>query len=158
MSGSQSLSLNRFLFAFLTVGFLFLLVETYLEHSPILGEEKPALIPILFSALATVVFALTTAAWRRFSLGVARGVCVLAIGVGLVGLYFHLEERLETHAAIVAPAMADPEERREPATDEEAGHEEPGEMKPAWLAPLAFVGMGVLGLAAASRRLPAENW
>ncbi len=155
MDRKPRVTLNRLLFAFLTAGFLFLATETFLEHSGILGKKPPALIPVAFSVVALLVSAAAAAAWPSNPARLVRAFFVLPLLVGLAGLYFHNEDRLEGHAALPA-AIADEEEGEHDESGSTAadGHEE--DHHPPILAPLAFVGMGVLGLLAAARRWPAD--
>ena len=51
----KNYSLNRLLVLLTTLGFLFLTVDSLLEHWEILTQDLPAFIPVLFSAAGLVI-------------------------------------------------------------------------------------------------------
>ncbi len=135
----KNYSLNRLLALLTTLGFLFLMVDSILEHWSIFTQDLPAFIPLVISAAGLVIGMIAVREWeekwiRRFH--VFLFVSVLAGGTGM---YFHTAE----------------EEDGERLTVEQREHEEKEKEKPL-LAPLSFAGLAAVGLLGTSRKWPAE--
>ena len=145
-------SLNRMLVLFVTAGFAFLLLDTFLEHRDVLTSEIWSLVPVIFSALAMIVGIIAVARWKNGMIRFLNGVLIASLVVGLAGMYFHLREE------------DDKDERGRPAVEQRTdrdeglstGEGEEAEKDKPPLAPLAFGGLAVLGLMATSRRWQSE--
>lgn len=125
----------------LVLGAAFLLCEIRFEHREVLGETWRGWIPIGYAAL---LLAAGIPAWLRWSKGgrkVLSGLFAVAVAVGLLGAWFHSGGRPARTLVRVAASWALP-----PGKD---GGIKPGSAPPL-LAPLAFCGLGLLGLLACS--------
>ncbi len=136
----KSYSLNRLLVLLTTLGFFFLMIDSIIEHWPVIMEELMTLVPILFSALGLILGAVTVMRWkdpwiRRLQIFLLAGF-VVAAG----GLYFHIWE----------------DEDEETMTAEERAHEMKEKDKPP-LAPLSFAGLATVGLLGTARKWQAET-
>jgi hypothetical protein len=134
----KSLSLNKLLVLFVAAGFLFLLVDSILEHLDILSQDLVAYTPIVFSVIGLAVSAIAAVKWSERWIRALHMFLFIAFVVSAAGLYFHLEE-----------------EEGEEMTVEKREHEEKEKDKPP-LAPLSFAGLAMVGLLATSRKWHAE--
>lgn len=134
----KSSSLNRLLVLFVAGGFLFLLVDSILEHLDILSQDIMAYTPVVFSAIGCVLSVLVVARWGDRWIRILHAFLFVSFIVSAAGLYFHLEE-----------------EDEEEMTAEKREHEEKEKDKPP-LAPLSFAGLAMVGLLATSRKWHAE--
>jgi hypothetical protein len=152
-------TLNKAMVLGLIGAFAFLLLEIRYEHRQVLEEEPAAWIPILFSGACVLIGLLALRSWDTWGRKTLMAGFAAACLVGALGVWFHTEGRpgvaLTTLTASLpgAPAYADGDEN-EGVERLPAGTEE--EKTPPYLAPLAFCGLGLFGLLACSRRLPAE--
>jgi predicted RND superfamily exporter protein len=130
------MSLRKALVGFLAASCLFLFVEVLYEHREIVSERPIAFAPLVVSALAVLVSLWAFAKWQPQAQKALQVVSVLLLLVGLAGIYFHNAERLkgEHH-----------EEEHEAVEHGKGESHGEGEHTPP-LAPLAFSGMGILGL------------
>jgi hypothetical protein len=130
---------DRLFTAVLVGGFALLLFELRFEHREALGETGRAWIPIAYcgvSLLAGLIAVLRwTAAWRRALLLLFGA----GIAIGLAGFLFHTGGH-----PVQAVSQALAIWRVPPGKN---GGIKPGSQPPA-LAPLAFCGLGTLGLLA----------
>ena len=142
-----SISLNRLIAFLVAGGFLFLLIETRIEHDEVLKKHLPAYVPMLFSAVGFVLALVTGFSWKERWIRVLHVYLFIVLLVGLGGIYFHNAERVfgeEDHeTAAVQRIGAEHEENEE-------------ESHTPLLAPLAFTGLGVVGLLGTYRRWRAE--
>jgi hypothetical protein len=135
----KNYSLNRLLVLFTTIGFLFLMVDSIIEHWSAFSQEIMCFIPVAFGAIGLVVGTLTVRQWkdqwiRRFHI-----LLFTTFVVSAAGLYFHIIE----------------EEDDEQLTAEQREHEKTEKEKPL-LAPLTFAGLAAVGLIGTSRKWQAE--
>jgi hypothetical protein len=124
-----------------------LLVEIRFEHRETLGEAWQSWIPLVYSG---AMLALGVAALTRWHRG-GRQVLLLGFGVafliGILGVWFHSEGHPISRVLQVLAAWA--------LRPGENGGIKPG--APPVLAPLAFVGLGSMGVLACSWRFPSEQ-
>jgi hypothetical protein len=129
--------------AVLLGGAAFLLAEVRFEHREVLAETWRSWIPLTCAAL---ILAAGIPAWIRWE---GRGrkllavLFALSVAVGLLGAWFHSGGRPDRGVARVLSAWALPAGRD--------GGQKPGSAPPV-LAPLAFCGLGMLGLLACAGR------
>jgi hypothetical protein len=124
-------------------GAAFLLLEVRFEHREVLGETWRGWIPLSCAALLIAVGVPAWFAWASKGRKLLMALFSLSIATGLLGAWFHSGGRPFRSAARVVSAWALP-----PGQD---GGEKPGAAPPL-LAPLAFSGLGVLGLLACAGR------
>jgi len=135
----KNYSLNRMLAVFTTVGFLFLMTDSIIEHWTAFSQELWSFVPVAFSAIGLLVGLLAVRHWkeqwiRRFHL-----LLLATFVVSAAGLYFHIAE----------------EEGEDELTAEQREHEKKEKDKPL-LAPLSFAGLAAVGLLGTSRKWQAE--
>jgi len=133
------MTLARRIAGVLILGAGFLLCEVRFEHREVLGETWRGWIPL---ACAALLLAAGIPAWLRWSGSGRRllaGLFALAVAVGLLGAFFHSDGNPAASLRRVAAAWVLP-----PGKD---GGMKPGAAPPL-LAPLAFSGLGLLGLLA----------
>lgn len=135
----KNYSLNRLLVLLTTIGFLFLTVDSLLEHWDILAQDLPAFIPVLFSAVGLIIGAIALRRWEERWIRRLHIFLFLSILVAGVGLYYHILE----------------EDDEEQTTAEQREHEQKEKEKPL-LAPLSFAGLAAVGLLGTSRKWQAE--
>lgn len=147
-----SVSLNRLIAFLVAGGFLFLFVETRIEHHDVLTEEFIAYVPILFSIIGFVLALFAAFQWQEKWIRVLHVYMFLALVTGLGGIFFHNQDRIFGEEKTTATAQ-----QIEAEEVEEAGEpEEEEESEPPLLAPLAFTGLGIVGLLGTYRRWRAE--
>jgi hypothetical protein len=123
----------------LVLGAGFLLCEIRFEHREVLGETWRGWIPLGYAALLLAAGIPAWLAWRRGGRKLLTALFAVAVAVGLLGAWFHSDGRPARTLVRVAAAWALP-----PGKD---GGIKPGSAPPL-LAPLAFCGLGLLGLLA----------
>lgn len=130
-------------------GAIFLLVEVRFEHREVLAETWRGWIPL---ACAALVIAAGVPAWLRWGNGGRKLLMLLfalSTATGLAGVFFHSDGRPDRALGRVVSAWA--------LAPGQNGGEKPGAAPPA-LAPLAFSGLGMLGLlVCAGRRHPMKD-
>lgn len=136
----KNYSLNRLLVLLTTVGFLFLVIDSLIEHWTILIQDWPAFIPVLFSALGVVAGVITIRSWNDRWIRRMHLLLYATMVVACLGLYYHIIE----------------EEDDEQLTAEQREHEAKERNKPL-LAPLSFAGLAAMGLLGTSRKWQAET-
>jgi hypothetical protein len=134
-------TLHRRIAGTLVLGAAFLLCEIRFEHREVLGETWRGWIPLSYAALLLAAGIPAWFAWSRGGRKVLAALFALALAVGLLGAWFHSEGSPGKSMIRVAAAWALP-----PGKD---GGMKPGSAPPL-LAPLAFCGLGLLGLLACS--------
>lgn len=128
-------SLNRIIILLTSLGFLFLLIDTTLEHWEVFEDEFTVYIPGIFCLVAVILGFITVLVWKENFIKYFKYFLFASMIVALMGTYFHVIE----------------EEDDEDLTLEQREHEEEGD-KPL-LAPLSFAGLALFGLLATN-----NNW
>jgi hypothetical protein len=118
-------------------GAAFLLVEVRFEHREVLGETWRGWIPLTCAALLLAAGVPAWLAWTGRARKILSGLFALAAAVGLLGAWFHSDGHpLKAFGRVASAWMLKPGQN---------GGEKPGTAPPA-LAPLAFSGLGLLGM------------
>ena len=137
----RTLSINRLIVIACAAGFLFLAVDTLLEHIESFGPEPLSWVPVAFSVLGFAVVAVAALRWGERWVRLAHWCFLLALAVGALGLVLHVADRFESEEELVAEHGAAAKEHKPPPV----------------LPPLSFCGLGVIGLIGTLRRWPAET-
>ncbi|MGZ6125418.1 MAG: hypothetical protein ACXWLR_10695 [Myxococcales bacterium] len=133
------MTLDKRIAGTLVLGAGFLLCEIRFEHREVLGETWRGWIPLSYAAILLAAGVPAWLSWHKGGRKVLAALFALAIAVGLLGAWFHSDGRPDKSLLRVARAWALP-----PGKD---GGVKPGAAPPL-LAPLAFSGLGLLGLLA----------
>jgi len=128
--------------AFLVGGAAFLLFELRFEHREVLGETWASWIPLVYCSLTLVAGGIALLRWRTWGRRALSGLFALGIVVGALGFGFHTGGHLLDGLRDVLGAW------RIPLGQD--GGIKMGSRPPA-LAPLAFCGLGTLGLLVCER-------
>jgi hypothetical protein len=136
-------SLGEQIVAGLLAGAGMLLGEIRFEHREALGETWHAWVPLAYVALLLIVGGTALLRFQGGGRQVLLVLFCLALGVGAAGIWFHSDG----HPAHALARMASTWLTK-PGTD---GGIKVGSDPPV-LAPAAFIGIGILGLLACSRR------
>ena len=128
---------DRSMAAFLVGGAAFLLLELRFDHREVLGETWRSWIPLVYCGLTLVAGASALLRWHTWGRGALAALFTLGIAVGIVGFWFHTGGHLLGGIRDLLGAW------RIPLGQD--GGIKMGSRPPA-LAPLAFCGLGTLGL------------
>ncbi len=126
-------SLNRILTLIVAVGFFFLAIDSTMEHWEILLKELMSFVPIVFGVVGGFIGIMTVLRWKEQWIRTFQIILLAAFLVAGTGLYLHIREEDET-------VQEEQKEKDKPI-----------------LAPLAFAGMAVVGLAGTLRKWQAET-
>ncbi|MBI5476426.1 MAG: hypothetical protein HY964_06785 [Ignavibacteriales bacterium] len=137
----KSFSINRVLVLLVAGGFLFLFIDTLLEHQDVLPNERPAFIPIIVSIIGFIIALLAVQSWKDGLIRLLHFYLMLTMLVGFGGIFFHNKERFERG-----------EEKTELVEEEEKSDE----ASPPVLAPAAFIGIAAIGLLGTARKRESE--
>ena len=138
----DGLERDRRLAAALVAGAALLLVELRFEHREALGETWAAWLPIAHAAAMVLFGSLAIVRWRAGGRRILATLSAAAVAVGLLGLWFHSGGHPFRAAKQVFAVWL-----VRPGLD---GGVKPGSRPPA-LAPLAYCGLGALGLLVSGR-------
>jgi hypothetical protein len=144
---SQPTTLSKLMVVALLGALSLLLVEIRFEHRTVLGEAWQAWIPLFYCGGMVAVGAGGLARWHRGGRRVLLVGFAVAFLIGLLGLWFHSDGHPISGVLQVLRAWT-----LRPGAD--------GGVKvgaPPVLAPLAFIGLGSMGVLACSWRFPAEK-
>jgi hypothetical protein len=140
----QSWSLNRIIVLVLLGGLAMLLVEIRWEHRVELGRQWETWIPLVYIGLMLVVGVIGLYRWESWGPRILQVGFALGMIVGLLGVWFHGGGKdVLSHLLRVLTAWTIP-------LGTNGGVKVSSE--PPVLAPLAFVGLGLLGILACSKR------
>ena len=131
------MTLHRRIAGTLLLGAAFLLCEIRFEHREVLGETWRGWIPLSYAALLLAAGVPAWVAWAKGGRKVLAALFAVAIAVGLLGAWFHSDGRPDKSLAQVVRVWA-------VAPGNDGGVK--GHGAPPALAPLAFCGLGLLGL------------
>jgi hypothetical protein len=126
------------LISVLAGGFANLMIDIRVEHVEVVRERPVAWVPIIYSGLMVVACGCAFVIWNQTMRRVMVGLFLLAFVVGGLGFYFH------SHGDFGKVLHSSIQAWTDPAMNHSDG--------PPELAPLAFAGLGVIGLLISLRR------
>ena len=133
---------ERQMAALLVGGAAMLLVELRFEHREALGETWHSWIPLLYCASMLLLGGLALWRWSSWGRAALGALFALGVAVGAAGFWFHTGGHLLTGLGDLLHAWRIP-------LGQDGGIKQ-GSQPPA-LAPLAFCGLGALGMLACAR-------
>lgn len=137
-AGPSRWSLARVLMLLLAGAFVGLLSDIRVEHVDVVRETVLAWTPIVYSAVMALACLAAVIFWSKTSRLVMRVLFLLAFIVGGLGFYLHNRGHLVNVMTSAANAWFDPKMKHSRG--------------PPQTAPLAFAGLGLLGVSATLRR------
>ena len=132
------LPLSRVLILVLAGGFVGLMVDIRVEHVDVVRERSIAWLPIIYAGFMTLACLVAFVLWNRTARLIMPVFFALAMVIGGMGFYLHNHGHLEKVIKTSINAWIDPD----------ASHSD----APPQFAPLAFAGLGGIGLLASLRR------
>jgi hypothetical protein len=124
--------LARILIFILANGFMGLMMDIRVEHVDVVRERAVAWLPILFSGFMALSCVLSFIFWGKLTRRIMIPLFLASLVVGAMGFYFHNHGNIKKVIASLLNAWTDPNMEHSDA--------------PPQLAPLAFAGLGVIGL------------
>jgi hypothetical protein len=115
-----------------------LMMDIRVEHVDVVRERSIAWLPIIFSGFMTIACGIGAMAWTERARRIMLLLFPAAIVVGGIGFYLHNHGHLTHVIQSSLRAWTDPQMNHSDA--------------PPQVAPLAFVGLGVIGMLASLRR------
>ena len=132
-------TLPRLLILLLAGAFLNLMLDLRVEHVDVVHEDSIAWLPIIYSAFMTLACVVACAFWnRKLTHRIMIALFVVAFAIGGTGFYLHNHGKLTKVLATSLNAWIDPNMNHLAS--------------PPQLAPLAFAGLGTIGLLASLNR------
>ena len=130
--------LSRVLILMLSGAFVGLMMDIRVEHVDVVHEHSVAWLPIIYSACMTVACLCATVFWNGRTRRIMIVLFALALFIGGTGFYLHNRGRLTKVVTTSWDAWIDSNMNHSDA--------------PPQLAPLAFVGLGTIGILASLDR------
>jgi len=137
------LSLARVLILLLAGAFVGLMVDIRVEHVDAVRDHTIAWLPIIYSGFMTIACLVTFVFWNKTTRLILLPLFLLAFIVGGMGFYFHNNGNLKKVIKTSVDAWTDPDMNH---SDE-----------PPQVAPLAFAGLGVIGVLASLKRFNSQG-
>jgi hypothetical protein len=137
-------NLRRGIVALLLIGLLLLMLEIRFEHREVLAERWETYIPLVYCAGMLMLGAVGLYAWDRWGRVLLLGGFGLAFAIGAFGLWLHSDGKPARSIRRVLIAWTLP-----PGDN---GGVKPQLSGPPVMAPLAFLGLGSIGMIACARR------
>lgn len=135
----KNLSLNQVVILLTSLGFIGLLIDTTIEHIEIFQKEILVFLPAVFCLLTSILGIIIVLRWKTNLINIFRVLLLSAFLVSTVGFVVHLED--------------DDDENEKIRLEQYEEHEKD---KPI-LAPFAFAGLAVFGLAATCKKWRTEQ-
>jgi hypothetical protein len=130
----------------LLMGYLLLSSEIRYEHRAVLAERWQAWIPVAYSLMMATVGMLCAVTWTRIAQALLMCGFAAGILVGAAGVWFHTDGHLAQAASRwLTSILSAP------------GQVLSLESTPPMMAPLAFMGLGLLGLLLCLERMAADR-
>jgi len=142
LMGIMRWPLARVLMVLLAGAFGGLISDLRVEHVEVVHEEAVAWTPIVFSGVMVVACLVTAIVWNNLMRRVMIAFFVAAMAVGGIGFYLHNHGNFQRVLKRSTSAWIDPEMRHPKG--------------PPQTAPLAFAGLGVIGVLASLKRFSRE--
>lgn len=146
MTANHSWTLNKVLVLLMTAAYLALVVDLRSEHVDVVRHHWTAWIPIVYSGIMVVLGAIGLATWERGGRLLLTAAFAASFVVGGLGFWFHNDGHLITAVTTTLAAWVRPLHHQD---------------APPALAPLAFAGLGLIGMLACARgfqpALPSET-
>ena len=130
--------LSRILILVLAGAFSGLMIDIRVEHVDAVREHTIAWLPIIYSGCMTIACLIAFIFWNKTARRVMLPLFLLAFVVGGLGFYFHNHGHLIEVIKNAVTAWTDPNMNHSDG--------------PPQVAPLAFAGLGVLGILASLKR------
>jgi uncharacterized membrane protein len=130
--------LARVLILLLAGAFVGLMMDIRVEHVEVVHDRTIAWLPIIYSAFMAVACLVAFVFWNKTTRVIMSPLFLLALAVGGMGFYYHNHGNLIEVVKTSVNAWTDP------------GMEHPD--GPPQVAPLAFVGLGMMGILASLNR------
>jgi hypothetical protein len=115
-----------------------LMMDIRVEHVEVVHEQSVAWLPIIYAGIMAVACGISFVCWGRRARMVIMLLSLAAIAVGGLGFYFHNQGNITKIIKDQATAWIDPQMK----------HPE----GPPQTAPLAFSGLGVIGVLASMKK------
>jgi hypothetical protein len=132
------LTLARLLIFILAGGFGGLMVDIRVEHVDVVREHSIAWLPIIYSGIMAIACMAAFVFWNKTARLIMIPLFLLAFVVGGLGFYFHNHGNFIEVARTSLHAWTDPN----------MNHSD----DPPQVAPLAFAGLGLIGIVASLKR------
>ena len=130
--------LARILVLLLAGGFLGLMIDIRVEHVEAVRERAVAWVPILYAGVMAIACILEFLIWNTAARIVTSALFLIAFAIGGIGFYFHYHGKIKPVLVASINAWTDP------AMNHSDG--------PPQVAPLAFGGLGAIGILASLKR------
>ena len=130
--------LARVLILFLAGAFAGLVLDLRVEHVDVVREKLVGWVPIIYSGMMAVACVIAFIRWGKTARLIMLPLFLLAPVVGGLGFYFHNHGNVAKVVKTSANAWTDPQMKHSHA--------------PPQLAPLAFAGLGAIGVLASLKR------
>ena len=130
--------LSRVLVLMLAGAFAGLMADLRVEHVDVVREHAVGWVPIVYSGVMAVACALAAIVWNDVSRRIMIVLFLVALGVGGTGFYLHNHGKVVRVMKRSVNAWVDADMKHSDA--------------PPQMAPLAFAGLGVLGVLASLKR------
>jgi len=132
------LSLARVLILILAGAFAGLMIDIRVEHVDVVHERPVAWVPIIYCGVMTIACLVAFGFWNKVARRIMLPLFLAAFVVGGMGFYFHSHGDFEKVIKTSVSAWTDPNMNHSDA--------------PPQVAPLAFAGLGVIGVLASLER------
>ena len=132
------LPLSRVLILLLAGAFAGLMMDIRVEHVDVVRERSIAWLPIIYAGAMAIICAGAFVFWNKIARLILLPLFMLAFIVGGMGFYFHNEGSLKAVVKNSIYAWTDPN----------MNHSD----SPPAVAPLAFAGLGMIGILASLKR------
>ena len=133
--------LSRILMLLLAGAFAGLMADVRVEHVDVVHDHAIAWTPIVYGGVMALVCLITAILWNDLTRRIAIVLFVVGIAVGCTGFYLHNHGKFAKVMRTSMRAWTDPEMKHSDA--------------PPQTAPLAFAGLGVLGVLTSLKRFSA---
>jgi hypothetical protein len=133
--------LARVLILILAGGFPGLMMDIRVEHVEAVREYSVAWLPIIYCGLMTIACSIALRFWNKTARFIMLPLFVIAFAIGGLGFYFHNQGDLKKVIRSSVHAWTDPHMNRSDG--------------PPQVAPLAFAGLGAIGILASLKRFNA---